>query len=432
MAEEVKDDVKEVVSKNFIEMIIEKDLAEGKHTNIVTRFPPEPNGYLHIGHAKSILLNYGLAKKYGGVIIALTLDENGIPATAQGRADIAKKILKTAESYGIDKKDIIFDTLVMAVSADSGAAAATLGAMQLIKTQLLCNTSLGVSNVSFGLPARDALNSTFFAMALANGLSCAIMNPFSLDMMKTYHSYRALMGFDTNCARYIEESAAFAASAPAAAAAPVKTPEQASSELKEAIINGFKDRAAACAKNLLLSNAPMNIVQDEIIPALNTVGAAFENKTLYLPQLLMSAEAAKYAFEQIRLSMRTDQDDKNTVPFVLATVKGDIHDIGKNIVKLLLQNYGFNVIDLGKDVPAQIICDAVIEHRAPFAGLCALMTTTVPSMEETIALLKKEAPWCKTIVGGAVLTEDYAQRIGADKYAKDAMEAVRYAQQMQP
>ncbi|MBQ2866105.1 MAG: homocysteine S-methyltransferase family protein [Clostridia bacterium] len=381
------------------------------------------------GKAESMHSIFPIAKKYGGVIIALTLDENGIPATAEGRVEIAKKILKTAESYGIDKKDIVFDTLVMAVSADNRAARATLDAMRTIRFELGCHTSLGVSNVSFGLPARDALNSTFFAMALAGGLSCAIMNPFSPDMMRTYHSYRALAGLDASCARYIEESAGFSAavSVSASAPAPTQIADDGGSELKTAIIKGLSSRAESCAAQLLKTRAPMDIVEQDIIPALNTVGDGFENKKLYLPQLLMSAEAAKAAFEQVRLRMSGTRQQGKKIPFVLATVKGDIHDIGKNIVKLLLQNYGFDVVDLGKDVPAETICDAVKAHNAPFAGLCALMTTTVPAMEETITLLKKEAPFCRTVVGGAVLTEDYALRIGADKYAKDAMEAVKYA-----
>ena len=380
------------------------------------------------GKKESMDAIFPMAKKYGGVIIALTLDESGIPATAEGRIEIAKKIIDTAASYGIDKKDLVFDTLTMAVSADPGAAVATLNALRYIRNTLNCHTSLGVSNVSFGLPARDALNSTFFSLALANGLSCAIMNPFSLDMMKTYHCYRALTGMDESCTRYIEESSTFAVSAPAAAApaAAAATAEQ--SRLKDAIIRGLAARASDYAAQLLMSAAPMDVVQNEIIPALNEVGDGFERKKLYLPQLLMSAEAAKAAFEQVRLHMPADNSKDSKIPFVLATVKGDIHDIGKNIVKLLLQNYGYDVIDLGKDVPPETVCKAVVDRHAPFAGLCALMTTTVPSMEETIALLKAKAPWCRTVVGGAVLTEDYALRIGADKYAKDAMEAVKYAQ----
>ena len=382
------------------------------------------------GKQESMDRVFPLAKKYGGVLIALTLDEQGIPATAEGRVEIAKKILHNAEKHGIDKKDIIFDTLVMAVSADPGAGMATLDALRRIRAELGCHTSLGVSNVSFGLPARDALNSTFFAMALSCGLSAAIMNPFSADMMKTYHSYRALSGLDKNCRQYIEASEGFVSAAPAAAPAEKPKKEDVSSALQQAIIKGLCDRAGELTKQMLESTPPMDIVQGEIIPALNTVGSAFEKKTMYLPQLLMSAEAAKAAFEQIKLTMTAEKTEGSSVPFVLATVKGDIHDIGKNIVKLLLENYGFDVIDLGKDVPPETVAEAVVKHRAPFAGLCALMTTTVPAMEETVALLKKQAPWCRTVVGGAVLTFDYAQKIGADKYAADAMEAVRYAQEM--
>ena len=378
------------------------------------------------GKAESMHAIFPLAKKYGGTVIALTLDESGIPATAEGRIEIAKKIIDTAASYGIDKKDLVFDTLTMAVSADPGAAVTTLDALRYIRYTLGCHTSLGVSNVSFGLPARDALNSTFFSLALANGLSCAIMNPFSLEMMKTYHCYRALAGLDTSCTRYIEESASFAVSATAAGAPATAAASAEQSRLKDAIIRGLTSRAEQCASQMLQETAPMDVVQNEIIPALNEVGDSFERKKLYLPQLLMSAEAAKAAFEQVRLNMPADTSGSKT-PFVLATVKGDIHDIGKNIVKLLLQNYGFDVIDLGKDVPPETVCQAVIDHHAPFAGLCALMTTTVPAMEETIALIKARAPWCRTVVGGAVLTEDYALKIGADKYAKDAMEAVKYA-----
>ena len=380
------------------------------------------------GKKESMDAIFPLVKKYGGVCVALTLDEQGIPDTVEGRVEIAKKILATAASYGIAKKDIIFDTLTMAVSAEPQAAAVTLEALRYIRHELGCHTVLGVSNVSFGLPVRDALNSTFFALALGCGLSCAIMNPFSQDMMKTYYSYRALAGLDTGCGRYIEESAAFAASAPAASAVKKSKPDDSAPDtLRDAIVRGFAARAADCTKAMLANTAPMDIVHRDIIPALSSVGADFEAKKIFLPQLLMSAEAAKAAFEQVRLSMQDRQEVKNSIPFVLATVKGDIHDIGKNIVKLLLQNYGFEVIDLGKDVPPEVICDAVIKHNAPFAGLSALMTTTVPSMEETIALLKAKAPRCRTVVGGAVLTEDYAEKIGADKYAKEAMDTVNYA-----
>ncbi len=380
------------------------------------------------GKKESMEAVFPLVKKYGGVVVALTLDEGGIPETAEGRVEVAKKILATAEAYGIDKKDIIFDTLAMTISADTCSALATLGALKTIKEELGCHTSLGVSNVSFGLPVRDAINGIFFALALENGLSAAIMNPYSVDMMKTYYSYRALKNMDENCADYIEASANFAQAIAPAQEAP-KSKEEYATALQSAIIKGFKEKSAEITKELLKTAAPLDIVQNEIIPALNTVGKGFEEKTVYLPQLLMSAESAKSAFEKIKEAMpEANAKDKGTV--VIATVHGDIHDIGKNIVKLLLENYGFNVIDLGKDVPPEVVVDKAVELRAPIVGLSALMTTTVPAMEETIRQLKARAPWCKTVVGGAVLTQECADKIGADKYASDAMETVRYAEEI--
>ena len=380
------------------------------------------------GKRESMETVFPLVKKYGGVVVALTLDEDGIPETADGRVKIAEKILDTAAKYGIERKDIIFDTLAMTISADNKAATATLNALKTIKNTLGCHTSLGVSNVSFGLPNRDAVNSTFFALALENGLSAAIMNPYSADMMKTYYTYKALKGMDENCAEYIGAADLFTVTASAATAETKKTAEEFSSELQRAVIKGFKEKTAELTKSILLSVDPLEIVNNEIIPALNTVGKGFEEKTVYLPQLLMSAEAAKSAFEVIKSFMTGGEKTADKGTFVIATVHGDIHDIGKNIVKLLLENYGFNVVDLGKDVPPEQIVQKVVELHAPLAGLSALMTTTVPAMEETIKQLKAKAPWCKTIVGGAVLTQEYADKIGADKYAKDAMEAVRYAE----
>ena len=378
------------------------------------------------GKEESMKAVFPLVKKYGGVVVALTLDENGIPDTVQGRVDIAKKILKTASEYGIDKKNIIFDTLAMTVSADKNAPSVTLGALNIIKHQLGCNTMLGVSNVSFGLPNRDAVNSTFFALALENGLSAAIMNPYSADMMKTYYTFNALKGFDENCQSYIATADTFGVTQ--AVSQVVKTEEKGDGTLKYAIIKGLCENAAQITKEMLKSEKPLDIVNGEIIPALDKVGKGFEEKSVYLPQLLMSADAAKSAFEVIKAFMQTGAQIEEKATFVLATVKGDIHDIGKNIVKLLLQNYGYKVVDLGKDVEPQAVLDAVILNKAEFVGLSALMTTTVPAMEETVKLIKQNAPFCKTIVGGAVLTKDYAEKIGADKYAKDAMEAVRFAE----
>ncbi len=383
------------------------------------------------GKKESMDVVFPLAKKYGGLVVALTLDEKGIPASAEERLEIARKILAEARKYGIDKKDIIFDPLALTISADNTAARETLRAVRLIRTELGCHTSLGVSNVSFGLPERDMVNGTFFALALSGGLSAAIMNPYSTEMMKTYHTYRALAGFDDNCAEYIE----FAASVPKQASvaeapqAQNNEKEEFASELQRAVIKGLKEQAAKLTLSMLEGNAPLDIVQREIIPALNTVGVGFENKTVYLPQLLMSAEAAKAAFEVIKADM-SGEKSANKCAFVIATVKGDIHDIGKNIVKLLLENYGFAVSDLGRDVAPEAVAEEAVRLHAPIVGLSALMTTTVPAMEETIALLRKEAPWCKIVVGGAVLNKEYADAIGADKYAGDAMETVRYAEEI--
>ncbi len=382
------------------------------------------------GKKESMDAIFPLVKKYGGVVVALTLDENGIPSTAEGRVKIAKKILDTAKSYGIEPKDIVFDTLAMTVSADSAAGLVTLEALKRIKNELGCHTSLGVSNISFGLPDRDTINSTFFAAALTNGLSAAIMNPYSGAMLKTYYSYRALHNMDENCKDYIEfitnfkeeeSKQAFSAS----------TTDEGKTALQRAISKGLKESSAEITRELLKTQPPLDIVQNEIIPALDTVGKGFEEKRVYLPQLLMSAEAAKTAFECIKTALlSSDTKIKGKCPVVIATVKGDIHDIGKNIVKLLLENYGFAVTDLGKDVSPREIVDAVIKTNAPLVGLSALMTTTVPSMEETITLLRKEAPKCKIVVGGAVLTREYADAIGADKYSQDAMETVRYGEEI--
>jgi len=378
------------------------------------------------GKRESMETVFPLVKKYGGVVIALTLDEEGIPATAEGRIEIAQKILDTAEWYGIDKKDIVFDTLTMAVSADPAAAKTTLTALKYIREEMGCHTSLGVSNVSFGLPNRDAVNSAFFSLALENGLSAAIMNPHSAEMMKTYYAYRALSGIDRNCADYVAVADSFATTVTAAKAVTADTRQ--GTDLQQAIVKGLRDRAAVLAQEMLASKAPMDIINDEVIPALNRVGEGFERKTLFLPQLLMAAEAAQVVAEQVKAAMSGGEKAPAKATFVLATVQGDIHDIGKNIVGLLLDNYGFEVIDLGRDVAPDAILQAVQKHRAPLVGLSALMTTTVPAMETTIRLLKAEAPWCKVIVGGAVLTPEYAAQIGADGYGKDAMETVRWAE----
>lgn len=369
-----------------------------------------------------------LVKKYGGLLVALTLDENGIPDKAEERAKIAAKILAEAEKYGIERKNIIFDPLALTVSADNDAAKETLRAIEIITNELGCHTSLGVSNVSFGLPQRDIINSVFFTLAMGKGLSAAIMNPYSIEMMKSYKAFCALDGKDGNCSDFIS----FANELPQTTSAPITvnaqataTSENYSSELQTSIGKGLKERAAELTAELLTTKAPLDIVQNEIIPALDEVGKGFEEKRVFLPQLLMSAEAAKAAFEKIKQKIPAGASDKCKI--VIATVKGDIHDIGKNIVKLLLENYGFVVFDLGKDVAPEAIVEKTAEVHAEIVGLSALMTTTVPSMEETVKLLHEKTPWAKVLVGGAVLTQEYADAIGADKYAKDAMESVRYA-----
>lgn len=381
------------------------------------------------GKAESMKAIFPLVKKYGGVVIALTLDENGIPETADGRVAIARKILETAEAYGIGAEDLIFDPLAMTVSADANAANVTLETLRRIRDEIGCRTSLGVSNVSFGLPDRDGVNATFFALALANGLSAAIMNPYSADMMRTYRTYRALRGLDPNCADYLAHAADRAPAEESKQIAPAGEPGESVSALQRAILKGLQEQAREITGGLLAERQPMEVVNEEIIPALNEVGKGFEEKRVYLPQLLMSAEAAKAAFERVRAFVaNSGEKPSDQGIFVLATVHGDIHDIGKNIVHLLLENYGFRVVDLGKDVPAQTVAETVERLHAPFAGLSALMTTTVPAMEETVRLLRERAPWCRIVVGGAVLTQEYADAIGADHYAPDAMDAVRYAQ----
>ncbi|MBQ7565229.1 MAG: homocysteine S-methyltransferase family protein [Lachnospiraceae bacterium] len=407
---------------------------------------------------------FPLVKKYGGLVVCLTLDEDGIPERAEKRVEIARHILEVAAEYGIAKKDLIFDTLAMAVSADDHAALSTIEALRRISTELHCLTSLGVSNVSFGLPNREIVSAAFFNAALENGLSAAILNPNSAEMMKTYYAFRALHGLDPNYMDYIEHIGRLAAvSAQVPAQAPGPSAESGAEggaaggrseagktsynkeaihsdgtggddkqalqqALQQAILKGLKEQAAEAARKLLETEEPLSVVNEQIIPALDTVGQGFEKNTIFLPQLLMSAEASRKAFEEIRRKVsESGKQASGRGKFVIATVHGDVHDIGKNIVKLLLENYGFEVIDLGKDVPKERVVEAVIREQAPLVGLSALMTTTVPAMEKTIQLLRKEAPWARVIVGGAVLTQEYADKIGADHYAKDAMATVRYA-----
>ena len=382
---------------------------------------------------------FPLAKKYGGLLVALTIDESGIPETAEGRVAIARKIYARAADYGIAAKNIIIDPLAMSISSDPKSAIATLDALKAIRDQLGGKTSLGVSNISFGLPTRDFVNAAFFTLAMHNGLSAAIMNPNSLEMMKSYYTFCALLAIDENCANYID----FATNMPAlqspvalsaqTSSSPVeKTPADSSqSELIDAIRRGLKERAAVLTVEMLKSKAALEIIDGELIPALDIVGKGFEKKTVFLPQLLMAAEAASAAFAVIKEQIAAAggaSEKKGKI--VLATVKGDIHDIGKNIVKVLLENYGYDVIDLGKDVDPELILETVQRDNIRLVGLSALMTTTVPAMEATIKLLRGAGSPAKVVVGGAVMTQNYADMIGADKYCHDAMETVRYAEEI--
>lgn len=374
---------------------------------------------------------FPIAAKYGGTIIALTLDENGIPTDAQGRIEIALNIIKTAKKYGIDKKDIIVDPLALTISSDTSSALATLECIKYFSENSI-KTSLGVSNVSFGLPERNIITSTFFTLAMQSGLSAAIMNPHSKEMTDAYYSFCALHNLDKMCTNYIEYASKFKKDNTDSSNS-VLSDISDKERLYRAVLKGLKDEAVQYSKNLSNSGIDMlSVIDSCIIAALNEIGEAFEQKKAFLPQLLMSAEAAKSAFGVIKENLSAKNENSETkFKIVLATVKGDIHDIGKNIVKVLLENYNFDVIDLGKDVACEEVVKAAKAHNVPLVGLSALMTTTVPAMEETIKLLRKELPKCKVVVGGAVLTQEYANMIGADKYAKDAMETVRYAQSLQ-
>ena len=400
---------------------------------------------------------FPLVKKYGGMVIALALDEEGIPATAQGRIAVVEKLYAEAAKYGIAQNQIVIDPLAMTVSADDQAAVATLATVKYVHEVKHGLTSLGVSNVSFGLPLREHITSIFFTMAMQNGLSAAIMNPNAVEMMKAWTCFKTLSGLDSQCLGYIDfagkyeqvmaSAAAASSSGPSSASGttesavpePVEGSSQGLAPLTKAIYKGLKENAKTETMRLLTGSdgsepmSAMDVINTKIIPALDAIGKDFENKKAYLPQLLMAADAAKEAFAVIKAELeKKGVAGEKKGPIVIATVKGDIHDIGKNIVKVLLENYSFRVIDLGKDVPPEVILDAVIKEHAPLAGLSALMTTTVGAMEETIKLIHKDAPWCKVFVGGAVLNQEYADKIHADAYTKDAMESVKYAQSVCP
>lgn len=437
---------------------------------------------------------FPLVKKYGGVVVALALDEGGIPDNADDRIRIAEKIYATAAEYGIRREDIVIDGLCMTVSSDPRSALVTLETIRRIRDELGGSSILGVSNISFGLPARELINAYFFEMALQNGLSCAIINPNNKAMMQAYRAFCALTNQDENFQNFITAYAGYkspdkqvsdaltayktrvlnalgvsagdlqatgrplggagsnagadlssgnvsgagtganagsSGSGSAAGADDDRGPGALTekSRLVEAIERGMAKPAADATREALLTRNALDIINQDLVPALDVVGQGFEKGTIFLPQLLMAAEAAKAAFAVVKESMAgSAQESKGRV--ILATVKGDIHDIGKNIVKVLLENYGYDVIDLGKDVPPETIVETALRENIRLVGLSALMTTTVVNMEETIRQLHEQKPDCRIVVGGAVMTQDYADKIGADCYGRDAMTTVRYADEL--
>ena len=365
------------------------------------------------GKEESLIKVLPLAKKYGAVLVALCLDDNGIPNTAAGRIAVADKIIARAAAYGIESRNIVVDPLALTISTGAENAEIACEVIRTMKARGI-NTVMGVSNISFGLPGREAVNSTFFTMALQAGLSCGIINPQSKAMLDAYYGFRALAGYDEGCKEYVQHYA----DAPKAAATIVSE-----MGLYDAIVKGLSEAARKAASLVLASEKPLDVINKYMIPALDFVGNGFEKKTLFLPQLLMSADAAKAAFEVIREAVGVSETQGETV--IIATVHGDIHDIGKNIVKVLLENYGYRVVDLGKDVPVDTIVQAAQETKAKVVGLSALMTTTVGAMEETIKALNAVSS-CQIVVGGAVLTQEYADSIGASHYAPNAVSAVNY------
>ena len=365
---------------------------------------------------------FPLAKRYGGTVVALLLDEEGIPDTAEGRVAIARRIMAEAARYGIAKRDLVMDALTMTVSTGERNALVTLETLRRCREELGVRTVLGVSNISFGLPQREKLAGPFLTLALGAGLDAAILNPLSEAMMDAWQSALTLTGRDKGCRAYLERFAG---------AAPVKSGAQAAFSLEEAVRRGLRAEAERAARERLAEGeAPMDLVEKRLLPALTQVGDGYEAGTLFLPQLLMSAEAAQGAFALVQQALGEKSTGmRRQGRIALATVEGDIHDIGKNIVKVLLESYGFEVLDLGKNVRPEQVLAAVQAEKLHMVGLSALMTTTVPAMERTIALLRREAPDCRVVVGGAVLTPELAAAIGAHAYARDAMDTVRFARE---
>lgn len=384
------------------------------------------------GEEKSLSTVLPLVKKYGASVVGLTLDENGIPKTAEGRFEIAKRIVSRAEELGIDRRDVYIDCLTLTVSAEQDACRETLKALHRVKTELGCKTCLGVSNISFGLPNRELVNRTFLTMALEEGLDLPIINPNVDSMTGAVRAYRVLSGIDKNSVEFIN---AYNDAAPAVTSAPKNTEV----DIFTAVYNGLKSEGAAVTKRLLDTTDAMQIVNEMLIPALDRVGDDFEKNKIFLPQLIQSANTAQECFEVIKNHIsKTSGSPVSKGKIILATVKGDIHDIGKNIVKVLLDNYGYTVVDLGRDVDPQLVVDTAVEQNIKMIGLSALMTTTLKSMEDTIKLIRQTKELqnpdgtskCVVFVGGAVLTEEYAMKIGADYYCKDAKESVDTAKKV--
>jgi 5-methyltetrahydrofolate--homocysteine methyltransferase len=368
---------------------------------------------------------FPIAKKYGACVICLTLDETGIPAKAEERFEIAKKMVEKAQEYGISKEDLIIDCLALTASSQQDQVKETVKALALIKERLGVKTTLGISNVSFGLPNRGLLNRTFLAAALGAGLDAPIMDPLNDDMMATVDAFNVLWNHDKKAAYYISHTGKKENL--------ILKLEHSDKDLQNIIINGLKEEASSKTNTLLQEIGPMDIVEKYLIPSLNIVGQKYERRDIFLPQLIQSAETVKKAFQVIKDHMMNNKEENVDMcrgKIVLATVRGDIHDIGKNIVKILLENYGFEVIDLGKDVPEEDIVRVVRENRVSLVGLSALMTTTVKSMENTINALRQEGLDCKVMVGGAVLNDSYAKMIKADYYGKDALASINIAKEV--
>ena len=372
---------------------------------------------------------FPIAKKYGAVVLGLAMDKNGVPRTAEGRFEIAKRIISRAADFGIPRHKIMIDTLVVTASAEQALVKETLGALRLVK-ELGVKTALGVSNVSFGLPNRPLLNRTFLTMAMTCGLNMPILNPLDGEMTGAIKAFGVLSGEDENSEKFIEAYKDYSPAAPAAAPTAQKKQEKSASSLYDCVVAGLKNKAEELCERELETKDPLSVVNDILIKALNEVGSLYESGRLFLPQLVSAAEAAKAAFAAVGRHMPKDAEPKGKV--ILATVKGDVHDIGKNIVKVVLESYGYRVIDLGKDVPPEKVVEAYKEHKPIVIGLSALMTTTVKGMEETVAALRAENCAAKIFVGGAVLNAETAERIGADYYTRDALEMAKLLDELFP